>query len=812
MVPAMKTFPLIGLTGCVSMWFERRLTVLAFLLCVLPVFAVEHPYMLWTREEAAVIRKRIEAEPWAAKAYTELKSEKGLGQTYRNLFRYVVMGDKAVGEAEKQYLLGIIGKHPKQFESLDHGGRHFTCYLDALRYDAVYDLLTDEERRKIEDTFRAHIAYQLEDKKLYTRTSWLPNMQWPRPMSAHLMAVALGDEPRIRALINANGGWKWYFDEYIADGQFYMEEFAKHYSMIGEMLLFCRGLERLGLNELGYGYTGKGGATMRRYLESIVAVGYPRTEWPGGRPGYKKITMGDAKGRWAAPSFSQHAIVEGFLAGGVGGNRFWSGANMNGRDHRNAKVEKMLVPQWFELAHVKWPDARFDYFLAQMRGPADDRYYPTLFWGARPIDPAKVEPPPAPSYVAPERGFAFLRAEESPAYWESPAPAVAMQFATLYVHYVADCFSLLGYHAFNRPLYVNRSISSGYNGGPYDFSVRSHCGVVVDGLQAQPIGLVPARQQFGPTVKIVAVHTPNLTQSAYTGREVRSSDQPKVPASQVYPGVELSRTLMLTREYLFDVFRLSSDTPREYHWLVHALGEARPERPDEWVISDELQKTLFNTPEIKIGEARRYEAGAKDWSLRTLQTCYGVAPEQSLMGVGWYDRKVGVRVHMLGESGTAVFHYRSPFCYVQGSPRAFKPGEEPKDLDEAGGVSIAVARRAAKTAFVALHEPFEKNAPRIREFARIQQTETAVAARIVGDAFSDRVLVAEEAAGGVTLAGSGEEFTFRQFGHVRITAGLVEMTGEVDAVKVRVGGPSKLKVNGQFVTAVVNEGILEWRR
>jgi hypothetical protein len=54
------------------------------------------------------------------------------------------------GEAEKKYLLGIIGKHPKEFESLEHGGRHFTCYLDTLRYDAVHDLLTPEERAKDE--------------------------------------------------------------------------------------------------------------------------------------------------------------------------------------------------------------------------------------------------------------------------------------------------------------------------------------------------------------------------------------------------------------------------------------------------------------------------------------------------------------------------------------------------------------------------------------------------------------------------------------------------------------------------------------
>jgi len=65
-----------------------------------------------------------------------------------------------------------------------------------------------------------------------------------------------------------------------------------------------------------------------------------------------------------------------------------------------------------------------------------------------PIDLKRVMPAPAPSYLARERGFAFLRAEESSTYWESPAPAVAFQLATYYVHYAHDCFALLGFYAY----------------------------------------------------------------------------------------------------------------------------------------------------------------------------------------------------------------------------------------------------------------------------------------------------------------------------------------------------------------------------
>lgn len=771
---------------------------------------VAHPFILWTPAEAKSIRQRIETEPWAAAEYDRLLKQTGLGQPFRNLFRYVVMGDLKAGENEKNYLLGIIGTHPKTFEKLEHGGRHYDCYLDALRYDAVYDLLTAEQRQKIEETFRAYIAYQLEDKKFYSRTSWLPNMQWPRPMAAHLMAVSLRDEAAIRSLINGNGGWKWYFDEYIADGQFYMEEFGKHYSMIGEMLLFCRGLERLGLNETGYGYTGKGGATMRRYLESIINVGWPRTEFPGGLPRYAKITMGDAKGGSSAPGFAQHAFVEGNLAGQSRPNSLWSAANMNGRDHRNAKVEKLLAPQWFEIAHAKWPDGRFDYFLAQMRSPGQDRYIPTLFWGIAPVDPAKVMPPPAPSYVAPERGFAFLRANQSPSYWESSEPAVALQFATLYVHYVSDCFSLLGYHAFNRPLYVNRAISAGYNGGPYDFHVRSHCGVVVDSLQAQPIGPVPHRSDFQEPAKYVHIHTaPPVT--PYTGSEVRSTDQPKTAALQVYTGVDMSRTLVLTRDYLFDVFWLTSDKPRLYHWLVHPLGDALPDDPTQWTPSDELQKTLFDVPSLTIAETRRFDAGDRDWALTTQQNCYKKDPADSIMGPDWYNRQIGVRVAMLGEPGTAVFHYRPPVAYGPGTDRSFPADKQPTDHGEAGGVSIAVTRNKPTTVFVALHEPFENGRPRIKSFARIAQTDHAVAARVTGP-FHDIVLARFDTKPDepVKLDGGDESWTFARYGWIRIAPDVVTATGGLTSLRLRVAGNPKFILNGQPQQTTIVNGILQW--
>ncbi len=840
--------------------------------------------MLWTRDESAAIRRRIETEPWAKTQYDALLKEKGVGQPFRNLFRIVVMGDESVVDAEKKYLVSLIGNDPRKFLGDTGGGRHYDQYLHVLRYDALYDRLTDVERKGLEDTFRDFIKHHREEEKMkFTRTSWLPNMQWPRPLTAHLMAVALRDEKLVRQCFNSNGGWKFYFDDYLADGRFYGEEFGKQYSMIGEMFLWCRGVERLGLNDLGFGYTGKGGATMRRYVESVVEIGWPRVEIPGGLPHYPQITMGDARSsgfEGAPPYLFQKSIVEGFLANGSGGNKRWMASNMNGRDHKNTKVDKMLAPHWFELAHAKWPDAHFDYFLAQMRAPGEAAYTPSLFWGCSPIvsgteprasasvegggaSPAlpdgrgsvqsrarqQASPPPAPSYLAPERGFAFLRAEESPAYWESPAPAVAFQLATYYVHYAHDAFSLLGFHAFNRPIYLNRQISNGYGGGcPWTDSTRGHCGVLVDNQQFQlndadpkkdhphwpnPIGEVPTRNSFDPLVKFISARakpvggTVTLDNRQPLAGSTLSLDL-RQEEKEVWPGVDMERALFLTREYLCDFYRLTSDKPHRYDWHVQGIGNLAADanwKPTEELGLAELYDLNNRAVAARLAdpiERERYalkdvrKLAPRDaaWTATVLQNCAQPDVSGSVLGAAWYDRQIGVRVHMLGENGTKVFAGKSPE-----SRRA--PGKEPNKGDksnlsnEVGGTTLLVRRQTADTVFAAVHEPFEKNSPRLQSVRRIAQSGQGIAVALAGQAASginDRVLYAfwDSRTEPVTLEGDGERFTFTNQAFIRIRGDQVEVVGDVRSMRLKVTGAPKLILNGKPAKAAVVGDILSY--
>jgi len=772
----------------------------------------QHPFLLWTRQEAAELRKRIQTDPDAKRQYEKMVAWESSGRkfgrnttcaTMMNLFNYLVLGDRKAGAAEMARLLRFPGTRPT-ITSDRHMREEQTLY--TLRYDVLYDQLTPQQRKKIEDTFRVWIDFHLSGHKpwhpdfRYDRVSWLPNMHWPRAIGTHLMAVALKDEKLIRAMFHSQGGWKWFMHGYLADGRFYMEEFGKQYSNIGTMLLYCEALEHLGLGQYGYGYKGKGGATMRSFLESWFYLGYPRTGIPGGMANYRRITMGDARGSRLRMRAFEHSIVTGYLPDGQGGNLLYGSGHMNG------PLPKMRMPLWFEMGHRRWPDAGFDYFLAQMRAPGEDRYCPTLYFGCGPIDPKKVKPPPAPSYVAPERGFALLRAEEGPGYWESPKPAVALQFGMYYVHYVHDCFAILGCQAFNRPIYLNRAFPRGYAGGdPWIDSVRGHCGVVVDNKQARYVdngnhGTKNHRLRHGlhRPVKFVAAR-----------------------ARGIYEGVDQERALFLTDQYLLDVFRLNSNRPRTYDWSIHTLGSHQPEDPKAWKPTSELDdgklydwsfepfaRRLKSRPTtFDLMDVRKMAAGDKGWSFRALQSCQLGDPSRSRLGRAWYDRRIGVRVSMLGEPGTTVFVGKTPNGQLR------KDFVEP----EVGGVTLLVRRKAPSATFVALHEPFEGGLGkhRVEALERIQQTAQGLAVRVVGKAGSgidDRVVLrtGDDCHKPLRLSAGGESFTFADYAFVRVGKEKVEVLGRLKAMKLEVTGAPRLFIDGKEQAAKVANGILSF--
>ncbi len=821
----------------------------------------KHPYILWSAKEASAIRQRLENDPEAKKQYEWMVQQTGIdkhGHTVMmNLFNYAVLGDEKAGEREKGALLKFAGSVPepltKAFQeqaknakwvrgNASFSDRHMRDEqtLNVLRYDVLYDQLTAEERKRVEDSFRAYIKFHLDGHRpwhpdfRYGRMTWLPNMHWPRTIGTHLMAVALGDEELIKAMFNSEGGWKYYFDDYVGDGRFYMEEFGKYYSNIGTMLMYCEGLEHLGLGKYGYGYTGKGGANMERFLQMYFDLGFSRTEIPGGMASYPIVEMGDTPTRGLfgiSGTGNADAIVTGYLPDGkTGGDRWFNQSRMNG------PLPKLMEPLWWEMGHVRFPDAGFDYFLAQMRKPDEAKYYPSLFFGLKPIDPAQVKAPKVKSFVANERGFAFLKMEETSDYWESEKPAVALQFGMYYVHYAHDCFSLLGYQAFNRPIYThgwggdggvtNESIQNhprGYIGKhPWHDTVRGHAGgVVVDNLKAMPItsgenGLDHhrIRQNLTGPVKFVAgrVKPTEVTDTFWKLNE-ETGEMEVIEQKQtrgIYPGVDLERALILTDEYLFDAFWLKSDQPRQYDWHVTGAGSLIESPDHSWQASNDLYGSKLyrdiNDPAMKeeisqpdgndLTEVRKLVPGKSAWQATILQD--GPHHENAQLPQAWYDAKIGVQVHMLPGEATTVYAGRPPFG---GRKKKGKP------YPEVGGQTIIARRHTASTIFAAVHEPF-KGGPdnsRIAEVKMLAESESMVAARIVGHekkgaAINDRVMIAfgDSVDQLQTVKDGDDVIQFKGYGWVRIGNERVDAVGNFQQIQLSVKGNPKLYINGEL--------------
>jgi len=768
---------------------------------------VDHPYLLWTRKDLRALRAKIETQPWAKEAYDEMVSSTDRdGEDLRLLFRYAVMDDQEAGEIQKKRLLSLL-EAPEPLGAAIH--------WRILAYDILYHELSPEERTGIEGRLRRYIEYAIkpggtydtsifnnekdyarydgEDGR-YTRTNWLPNIIFPWKLSANLAAAALGDERLIRQTWAEHGSIQWYFDEYLGDVGFYEEEFSKMGSTPGGLLLYCTAVRNLGLDELGFGYEGAGGATMRGHIESVLHFTFPGVDTGTERWRFERMSAGDVR-PWLPFA---HATVAGYFPNGKGGDKLWRahgawGGTVRGRnpqwDGYSNFTPKMQTRLWFEWGHRLWPDAGFDWFLARMRAPDESVYTPTLYFGLDPIDPQQVTPPSIESRVYPDRGFVMLRAEEGPDHWTSPAPAVCLRLTAPYAHSVNDPLVLAGFYAYHRPIFQNPKSDPGY-AFKFSRSIRSHCGVMVDGHIK--------KDDWGQTGSL----EPQFTDDCTTRHDFR--EEVKFVAARTqerYPGIDETRALMLTREYLFDLYTARDDQPHSYVWLVHTFGSATPDRKGEWRPSKELADLVK-----ELSNVRTRNPGGEDWSVAVRQTPPSDAPENSPLEESWWSRKIGVRIQMLGQDDTKA--------HLAATPKPPRNSKRPEESPMVDGVTVVASLEAPSATFAALHEPFEGRS-QIEAFERIAQTDDALAVRIAGRVFDDRLLVrvGPQAEQPVTLAGDNESFTFASHAFIRHDNRTVTVRGNLLEMKLHVGDTRpKLMVNDRLAEPRVQGGFLQWNR
>ena len=211
---------------------------------------------------------------------------------------------------------------------------------------------------------------------------------------------------------------------------------------------------------------------------------------------------------------------------------------------------------------------------------------------------------------------------------------------------------------------------------------------------------------------------------------------------EIYPDVTQTRALLLTGDYLLDFFRADSPRERTYDWFVHALGRLGLPGPHGFQPSQDLLR-----PYHWVDRERKWQTD-QTWSADFVQQSGGVLRGMGQYGDEWFKAKVGVRMTMLGEPGTAAFVGEGPFNPVPNLREYGNPE---------GTLPLAMARRKARsTCFAALHEPFDKRPALVMR--RLDQQPTASGVCVAGAGFTDYACVSFAAGQDVTLTDTADAY------------------------------------------------------
>ncbi|HXJ74542.1 MAG TPA: hypothetical protein VNM37_16945, partial [Candidatus Dormibacteraeota bacterium] len=179
--------------------------------------------------------------------------------------------------------------------------------------------------------------------------------------------------------------------------------------------------------------------------------------------------------------------------------------------------------------------------------------------------PDNPTPPPAPGGVYESQGFALIRADESPAYWTGGSLAALVTLGKTVGHGHNDHYELV-LHGKGRLLYPDLNVIQ-YEPTYLSWTHEGigHSTLLVD-HQSPASGDFTTSHDFTPEVKFFAI----------TG--------------SAFKNIRQTRRLLMTREYLADVFHAADQQglPRTFDWALHGLGRLYPGNPRAYRPTDAL--------------------------------------------------------------------------------------------------------------------------------------------------------------------------------------------------------------------------------
>ena len=726
----------------------------------------ERPYFMPSAERVR-LDDLILKQSWAKTDHARLREVVSKGDGFAAAFLYALDGDPKDAAIAQQWLLGKYGKNAYwTVRAADRlkgdffkGGQvgipevyYDTDVSGYLAFDWAYNGLEVAARKEIEEGIVLWSRYKMRAMDRWTQTA---NLVFKPTSTVALAGLATDNRALMEWGFERTGPWgPWLggydvvLDTMLKDGGPWHE--APIYPIAHEVLLMIARLSRWrGLYDqkdwfsARYDNGGSGKGLMDYYIDSAYPI-----ERTGYGPGQIRVAnYGDG----STNAMGDLILVNPAVPEG------------------NVVMHEPLI-----AAYNASRDSRYGAFVSMIPG-----YAPNLIDHA-PL-PADIQLPPAPSKVWPAYGLAMLRSDESPNYWTGGKTIAVFQVMSKgYGHDHRDKFSItlhaagrLFYPDYNALQYENPSIGWTRN------SV-SHNTLIVDEGETQDAELTGLRYEFSPEVKFLA----------------SSSDG-------VFEGVDQTRALLLTKEYLLDAIYATSPVPHTYDYVLHSFGRVEPEKPDAFEPTNALMKRYWLVDEQKARMTG--ESWMLDFVIQEKSGSRGGSYTRE-----WYDHKARLRLRMAGEPQTLVVHG------VWGDELAKLVSEQQKGakLDQ---LATVVARRSGhrEALFVACHEPCEgDDPPRVLRVVTLGRTRSAAVIRVDANDFTDYAAIAfgpqlEGAEHTLTVAGERPlSFAFKNYGYARVTNdGSVTLRGDWTGLRLA-GANGPVIVNGKAATANATQDIL----
>jgi hypothetical protein len=298
-------------------------------------------------------------------------------------------------------------------------------------------------------------------------------------------------------------------------------------------------------------------------------------------------------------------------------------------------------------AHKAYRDPRYAWLLKN----AEHKRAELLFIG---IDTKGGKSAQITSRLYDEHGYAFLRDRADDDYWNSDGWCAFLTFDKSGVHCNQDKLSLMLFGC-GKLLIPDVEAKATV---PHAFSAKVQRQLNRSALSQNTV-MIDSRDQRGiGEVLSVVEFTDSPGEKSVTAADFKGL---------LYEGVEQSRTIVVTSDYVLDVFQITAETERDIKWIIHTIGT-----PDAQKSSVELKASDIKLP------------GAGSW-LRDFRSATTDQP----IRLEWSEDSVNFAMTMAGAAKTRLI--------TCGYPTSDEPDCPTVPM-------VLIERRASATVYAAVYQ------------------------------------------------------------------------------------------------------------